>query len=123
MCGKITSKSINTEQFFTSVILKKKNGDRKILNRSHCQKNSCWEGSFKGGSLDIFLNSWQQPSGPNWTDSMEVLLSPVLQEETIFPWSHVVKYLGFYIAKCHIKVSLVDSYPDNEGLQSFQMSY
>lgn len=51
--GKMSSKNINTGQFFTSMMLKKKikNGNRKILHRSHCQKNSCWEGSFKGGPL------------------------------------------------------------------------
>ena len=67
--GKIILKNMNTEQFFVSMMLnKKKNGNRKILNRSHCQKNSCWEGSFEGGPLWHFFEQLTITSWPklNW---------------------------------------------------------
>ena len=94
-----------TGRFLTEVIVKRIPAGKEVLRE---------------GLFDIFLNGWQQPSGQNYTDSMEVLLSPILQEETIFPWSHVVKYFGFYMAKCHIKVSLVDNYPDKKTYKVFK---
>lgn len=118
--GKIILKNMNTEQFFVSMMLnKKKNGNRKILNRSHCQKNSCWEGSFEGGPLWHFFEQLTITSWPklNWFYGNSFVFYL-----TIFPWSCAGYPFCFYTAQCHIKVSLMDDYPNN-NLQSFQNIY
>lgn len=115
--GKIILKNINTEQFFASMMLKKKkNGNRKILNRSYCQKNSCWEGSFEGGPLWHFFEQLTITSWPklNWFygNSFVSYNFPMimcwlnilfLYSTSKFPWWTIIQIITYKVFKTSIK--------------------